>query len=226
MSLLLKIKSKSMYLWFICIFPLLLCISKSHAEETSNKEPSAQELITEEETPFAVVDSFYEDVEEKPRKGIELPFRGPTVYWENGLNIDGRYKNVLLSIGGSFKIDSGAVDSDEQIQRAFPDFSGNNTEFRDARIIMSALIVSAIEARLSIDFANIASIKDNWIRFTSIKGLDRFRFGYMKVPFSLEEATSSRYITFMERALPVQALSPGRNFGIRYDRAIPDKRIT
>jgi phosphate-selective porin OprO/OprP len=226
MLLPLKLSSKFICVWVICIFSFWLCISTVNAEETSNKEPSDQKLITEEKKPFAVVDSFHGDVEEKAEKGIELPLHGPTVYWENGLHIDGRYKNLLFSVGGSFMIDSGNVGADDQIQKAFPDFDGNNTEFRQARIIMSALVVSAIEARLSIDFANVTSIKDNWIRFTSVPILNRFRFGYMKEPFSLEEATSSRYTTFMERAMPVQALSPGRNFGIRYDRAVPDKRIT
>lgn len=88
------------------------------------------------------------------------------------------------------------------------------------------IVKKLLEARLDFDFAHATSIKDNWIRFTPVPVLDRFRFGYMKEPFSLEQAASSRFITFMERALPVQALSPGRNFGIRYDRAIPDKRIS
>jgi phosphate-selective porin OprO/OprP len=228
MSLPLKSLSKLTCLWVasLLIFPLCFCISTAHAEETSNKEPSAQELITEEQTPFAVVDSFYEDVEEVEEKKLRIPLIGTSVYWKNGLHIAGHYKKLLFSIGGRFMLDSGTIDSDEQMQRACPELDGQRSEFRQARINVSAFVKDLLEARFDIDFANIQSIKDNWVRFTPIRILNRFRFGYMKEPFSLEEATSSRYTTFMERALPVQAFSPGRNFGIRYDRAVPDKRIS
>jgi len=35
-----------------------------------------------------------------------------------------------------------------------------------------------------------------------------------KEPFSLEELVSARYTTMMEKALPIQAMAPGRNVGI------------
>ncbi|MCP4259706.1 MAG: hypothetical protein GY774_19675, partial [Planctomycetes bacterium] len=79
--------------------------------------------------------------------------------------------------------------------------------------------------RLKIDYANIRDIKDNWIRFSQIPYLQNVRFGNMKEPFSLEEQTSISSITFMEKALPVNAFSPGRNIGIRYDRPESDSPI-
>ena len=56
-----------------------------------------------------------------------------------------------------------------------------------------------------------AELKDAWIGYSELKSWD-FRVGQFQEPFSLEELTSSRYITFMERALP-NAFVPGYHLG-------------
>jgi phosphate-selective porin len=49
--------------------------------------------------------------------------------------------------------------------------------------------------------------------------------GNRKEPFSLEQLTSSRYTTLMEKALPAVAMAPGRNVGVTIG-ALWNKRTT
>ncbi len=55
--------------------------------------------------------------------------------------------------------------------------------------------------------------KDVYLGIRDLPILGRVQAGHFKEPISLEELTSSRFITFMERGLP-NVLIPGRNLGI------------
>ena len=70
------------------------------------------------------------------------------------------------------------------------------------------------EFKSQIDFAgNEAEIKDVYLAYKGAKPFT-FSVGNLKSPFSLEEMTSSKYITFMERSMIANTFTPSRNFGI------------
>jgi phosphate-selective porin OprO/OprP len=155
---------------------------------------------------------------------IDLP--GVHTVWENGLHVTGHFEKVKVRLGGSIMVDGGRISADEDLTRAFPGLEDTRTNLRRLRLNLSGTAYQAVEFKADFDFANAREIKDEWIRFPGIPILERFRFGHPKEPFSLEEQTSSNHLTFMETALPTQAIAPGRNIGIRYDDTTADQRTT
>lgn len=68
-------------------------------------------------------------------------------------------------------------------------------------------------AQFDIDFTGVeAEIKDMWIAFGGLKNT-LITLGNHKGQYSVEEVTSSRYITFIERGLP-NAFAPDRRLGL------------
>lgn len=90
---------------------------------------------------------------------------------------------------------------------------GDGTEFRKARLELEGTIFGDWDYEFEIDFADgDADIKDAYFRYNAFWPA-RITVGQFKEPFSLEEITSSKFITFMERSLPNEFV-PGRNIGI------------
>lgn len=133
--------------------------------------------------------------------------------WSNGFKFDNKEEGHSLKIGGRLQSDFAFFDEDDELAGAgFEDGS----EFRRARIYVSGTFSNKIVFKAQYDWANgNAEIKDGYIGLIDLGGIDELLFGHMFEPFSLEQLTSSKYITFMERALPVEAFAPARNTGVR-----------
>ncbi|MCG7983122.1 MAG: porin [Candidatus Thiodiazotropha lotti] len=116
---------------------------------------------------------------------------------------DGEFSATM---GGRLLLDAAYYDEDKNSL-------GNGTEIRSARLDMEGRIFADIIYELSVDFADgDADMKDAWLAYDAHHPW-RFILGHFKEPFSLEELTSRKHLTFMERALP-NALVPGRNMGL------------
>ncbi|MHC4314639.1 MAG: OprO/OprP family phosphate-selective porin, partial [Planctomycetota bacterium] len=78
--------------------------------------------------------------------------------------------------------------------------------------------------KLQFDFAGSdADLKDAYLGLKDFP-FGNIRGGHFKEPFGLEELTSSKYITFMERSLPMEAFAPSRNAGLMlFDTALEDR---
>jgi phosphate-selective porin OprO/OprP len=93
--------------------------------------------------------------------------------------------------------------------------NGSGVEMRRARIGVKAQFTPTWYGEVDMDFADSrADLKDAYLMYSSKSGLD-IRMGNFKEAFSLEQQTTSRYVTFLERAMVVRALTPSRRIGVQ-----------
>ena len=125
---------------------------------------------------------------------------------KGGLEVSSDDDAFSFELGGRLMMDT--VFYNEDLNKL-----GDGTELRRARLEVNGKLYHDWLYELGIDFADgDADIKDAYIAYKGWSPL-RLKLGHFKEPFSLEEQTSSKYITFMERALPT-VFSPGRNIGV------------
>jgi len=150
------------------------------------------------------------------------------VYWKEGLRLDSLDSHFKLKIGGRVQADWGWIGADDDLEAAFGESEFiDGAEFRRARFYMSGDIYENVGYKLQIDWAdNGVSIKDAYLTFKNLVPWGTVKAGHFKEPFGLEELTSSKYITFMERSLPIEAVAPSRNMGIQLSDHVMDDRMT
>jgi len=91
--------------------------------------------------------------------------------------------------------------------------STHGSEFRRARLGVEGNIMKATKYKFEIDFAdNEVDITDAYLQ--QKWGAAKITLGQFKTPNSLEEQTSSRYITFVERHAATDAFGLGRQIGV------------
>jgi phosphate-selective porin OprO/OprP len=116
---------------------------------------------------------------------------------------DGDYK---LRVGGTIMLDGALYDNDLSEL-------GSGTEARRARFFMKGKIFSDWNFKSEFGFEESEiDPKDVYIQYAGLDSTS-ITLGHVKEQFSLERLTSSKYITFMERALLIGS-TPKRNIGI------------
>jgi phosphate-selective porin OprO/OprP len=208
------------------IFLMTAWLSSATAQEKS----VAEEILDILKDQGQITDQQYEDLKKKAEEEkVEKEAKGTdfNVYWKNGLKFDSKDGNFKLQAGGRIQLDFGSIDPDSSLERSFPDLKGTGVEFRRARLFFSGTVYDSVFFKAQYDFAGQdADFKDVYLGLQKIPVIGHLRIGHQKEPFSLEELTSSKYITFLERALPVAAFAPGRNTGIAAYNPVLDKRMT
>jgi len=110
-------------------------------------------------------------------------------------------------IGGRVQADAAWYDEDKTAME-------DGTEIRRARLYIQGKMFHDWGYKLQYDFTGTGSsgIKDAFLTYNGFEHVE-LKAGNFKDPFMLQEQTSSKYVTFTERALP-DAFSSGRHIGV------------
>lgn len=125
------------------------------------------------------------------------------------LEIASADEEFKMRIGGRVMIDGAIYDDDIAAL-------GSGAEMRRARLFAQGTLWKVWNYKLQYDFTGTgkAAINDAYIQYTGLPAGD-IKVGHFKEPYSLQNMTSSKYVTFMERGLS-HLLTPGRSIGLAY----------
>jgi len=132
--------------------------------------------------------------------------------WKDGprcSSADGAFE-VLL--GGRLQWDTQWVTSDD-----YPADTEDASFFRRVRLEVAGHCYTNCIFKVQVDFAGgTVALKDVYVGLRNIGATKwgTFKAGHFHEQFSLEELTSSKYITFLERSAPTNAFAPSRNDGL------------
>jgi phosphate-selective porin OprO/OprP len=146
-------------------------------------------------------------------------------YWNEGLRLDTADGAFKLKIGGRIQNDWAFFEQDRRLENQIGNMQ-DGTEFRRAWLYISGTVYDRVEFKVQYDFSGgETDFKDVYLGLNRLPVVGNVRVGHFKEPFSLEELTSSKYTTFMERALP-NGLAPSWNTGIMFQDQELDERMT
>lgn len=146
--------------------------------------------------------------------------------WKNGLRFESADRSIKLKFGGRIMNDwTTVLKVDKRIKSKVGPVE-NGTEIRRARLYAAGSLYDRLEWKAQWDFAEgDAHFKDVYTGLKKLPGIGNLRIGHFKEPFGLTSQTSSKYMTFIERGLPINAFSKIRNTGFMLHRKLLDKRL-
>ena len=131
-----------------------------------------------------ITQSEYDELLKSTEDDVEVSTSGGRLRFKSG--------EASFEVGGRIMVDTAVFDGNDDLH--------NGSELRRARLFMSGHVYDNWKFKLQTDFAgNEVTLKDAYIRYTGLEYAD-ITVGNFKEPFSLNELTSSKYITFMERS--------------------------
>ncbi len=146
------------------------------------------------------------------------------LYWKDGVKAETADGLIKMSIGGRAMLDWTWV-NDSGIEQYVGSLQ-DRTEVRRARLHWDLKYADVLAFKWEFDFAGgTATVTDTYLELLNLGGVGNLRAGHFKEPMGLEQLTSSRNISLIERSSPTEAFTPGRNMGVMFHgAALGEKR--
>lgn len=151
---------------------------------------------------------------------LALPGAGLAADWPTRHRSASGYE---LAVKGLYQFQFEQVDDARAHPRTGAPWLADHGAWRRKEFGLSAKAPWGVELALGYDFTVRNGVHpsgwlDNYLRYTSPR-IGAWRLGQFKTPVGLDATNSSSATTFIERALPVQAIGMGRRLGIDWTHA-------
>jgi phosphate-selective porin OprO/OprP len=217
-------RSGLLVVWALAFALLVSPIGASGADPAATPDAAESAHAAEQEA-AALEDELLE--QERPERRFP-PFPGAlpegwSYEWRNGSRLrrnDGRYE---LHFGGQVQYEVAQFRLDDGLKRTDQSGWDSDWDFRRLRAYLQGFAFDHLMFRVAYDFED-EELKDLYAGFRDLGPLGAVQVGYMKAPFSLEQAMSLQNLTFLERSLAF-ALVPFRNTGVLATSTHFDQRL-
>lgn len=144
-------------------------------------------------------------------------------YWDSGLRVRSEDESFKLKIGGRIQVDWATYSQNSSLKETAGEME-SGVEVRRAEFYSEGKIYNNVIYKLEIEFAGELGLEDAYIQVNNLPVGD-IRFGHDEEPFCMDELTSNKYYTFMERSLLDLALAPGTDMGCSIRNEFFDERV-
>lgn len=137
------------------------------------------------------------------------------------------WDKYISDFGGRIQFDETLnLDADEALEQVIGGGDlEDGAEFRRLRLFVEGPITSWLDYKLQLDFAGGVELQDVYLTIHNLGALPEIKIGNIKEPISIDELTSSKYITFMSRSMLSDFFSPGYNTGIQLSKHFADDLV-
>ena len=116
---------------------------------------------------------------------------------------------------GRIFLDGINIDDDDATSAVLGTDRDNVFGFDTARIGVEGLAFENVKYCIEVEFEGTeVDFKDVYIQTHALPILGHIKAGHFKEPIGLEELTSAKYTTFMERSYATSTFAPARNYGV------------